>query len=63
MTSWHHPGFFFVLVGKDRGWGMKPVVTTPLGRRVKVDISLYKSVIPAQIYVLLSIFNAGFSCY
>ena len=35
--------------------GMKPVVTTPLGGRVKVDISLYKSVTPAQIYVLYQI--------
>ena len=30
---------------------MKPVETTPLGGRVKVDISFYKSVNSVQIYV------------
>jgi hypothetical protein len=34
------------------GWGMKAVETAPLGGRVKVDISLYKSVTPVKNYVL-----------
>jgi hypothetical protein len=33
---------------------MKPVETTPLEGRVKVDISLHKSVTPVTIYVFIN---------
>jgi hypothetical protein len=59
MTSWHHHGFFFVFGWKGQ-WGMKPVETTPLEGRVKVDISLHKSVTLVTIYVFIN-FNAEFS--
>ena len=52
MTSWHHPGFFFVFGCKGPGVGHEVSGDHPSRGRVKVDISLYKSMTPVQIYVL-----------